>query len=270
MPLLYFRLTPRPSNPPRRPKLAPPRFVMGLRSASTIVSSWAPPTHRRINQRGDQDENALKYILVGFRQTEKGGGVENFRQQQRAEHCADERSTSAAQARSAKHDSGDARQRIVRALPGIADADLAEQHHGAKRRQQRRSDIAGDERAIDANADPPRRFLIGAYRSKPPARPGVPQRVFAGNCESDQDQERQGHRPILLVDDVSDSGVDVSARDITQQEAHPLKADIHRQGRGNRSEIRKSYEKSVDRADDECAGEHQEEARGNQRWRLAI
>ena len=79
-----------------------------------------------------------------------------FRQQQRAEHRADEGSPTAAQARPPEHDRGNARQRIVRALARIDDANLRHQHHRAESGQQGRSDISANDRAIYPHANPTR------------------------------------------------------------------------------------------------------------------
>jgi len=93
-----------------------------------------------------------------------------FRQQQRAEHRADEGSPTAAQARPPEHDRGNARQRIVRALARIDDANLRHQHHRAKSREQRRHNVGGDESSIDPYANSPSGFLIATHRPKLPSR----------------------------------------------------------------------------------------------------
>src|SRR5437764_11266763 len=108
------------------------------RGGRRLAASGGPRLPRaRVDACADEDQDAWQERLPGDGDVQEGDRGDDLLDQHRAEKRADERAASAEDACAAKHDGGDARERVAHPDLGVADADLRGEHEGAERGEQR-------------------------------------------------------------------------------------------------------------------------------------
>src|SRR4051794_31857331 len=125
------------------------------------VASRASPD-LAVDDRADDDEQALEDVLPLLVEPEEHRGVEHLHAEAGAHQCADEGTTAAEEARPAEHDRGDRGERVTGALARVTNAELRKQDDSSEQRQERGTEIADQHGAIERDTDAACRLLTRA------------------------------------------------------------------------------------------------------------